>query len=125
MKKVLLIIAGVVLVACVVGGFFGYRAYQTFGELKESSITQQEFDAQSVGGAETAVRDALPKPLKNTDDQDIYGKDDPGKQGKPDGSSCIYYAVKPIADSGDRPMFRFCFAGGKLVEKKQIRIVGK
>lgn len=124
MRKVLLIIVGVVVVICGAGGFFGYRAIHLGREIAESSITQQQFDAQRLGGAETTVRDALPVPLKNVDEKDIYGKDDPTKQGRPAGASCIYYGFKPITKAKDRPMFRFCFADGKLAEKKQIRVEG-
>jgi hypothetical protein len=122
MRKVLLIIAGVAVLVCGVGGWFVYRAVDTGREISRSSITQQQFDAQNVGDAETAVRDSLPTPIKD-DEQTIYG-DDPTKQGKPDGATCVYYAIKPITEGKNRPLFRFCFAGGKLTEKKQIRIDG-
>jgi len=122
MRKVLLIIAAVVVVVCGVGGWFAYRAVDTGREITRSSITQQQFDAQPVGSDETTVRDALPTPLKS-DEKTIYG-DDPTRQGKPDGATCAYYALKPLADSKNRPLFRFCFAGGKLTEKKQLRIDG-
>jgi hypothetical protein len=124
MRKVLLIIAGVIVVVCGVGGWFGYRVLHLGRELAEASITQQQFDAQRLGGAETTVRDALPVPLKNVEDKYLYAKNDPTAQGRPTGASCIYYAVKPLADGKDRPMFRFCFTGGKLAEKKQIRVEG-
>jgi hypothetical protein len=124
MRKVLLIIAGVVVVVCGVGGFFAYRLLHIGREIAESSITRQQFDAQHLGGAETTVRDALPVPLDNVGDQYLYGKNDPTAQGRPAGASCIYYTVKPLSEGKDRPMFRFCFTGGKLAEKKQIRIEG-
>lgn len=122
MRKVLLIIVGVVVVVCGFGGWFGYRAVHLGREIARSSITQQQFDAQRVGSAESTVRGALPGPLKNVDEQDIYGKDDASEQGRPAGASCVYYAIKPLTKSADGPMFRFCFAGGKLAEKKQIQV---
>jgi hypothetical protein len=124
MRRVLLIIAGVVVVVCGVGGFFGYRAVHIGHEIATSSITEQQFDAQRLGGAETTVRDTLPVPLKDVDEQDLYGKNDPTKQGRPAGASCTYYAIKPLTKGKDRPMFRFCFVDGKLAEKKQIRVEG-
>jgi hypothetical protein len=124
MRKVLLIIIGVVVVVCGVGGFFVYRAVDTGRQISKSSISQEQFDAQKVGTAEATVRDALPVPLPDTKDKDIYGNDDPTQQDKPAGAACTYYAVKPVTKSGDRPLFRFCFAGAKLVQKKQIRIAG-
>jgi len=124
MRKALLIVLAVVVVVCGVGGFFVYRTVEVGREIGRSSITQEQFDAQRPGAAETAVRDALPVPLKDADDQDIYGKDDPTAQGRPAGASCVYYAIKPLTKGGDRPLFRFCFAGGKLTEKKRIRVAG-
>ncbi|MFG1610016.1 hypothetical protein [Actinoplanes sp. NPDC049265] len=123
MRKVFVIIAVVAVVLCGVGGWFAVRAFQVGNEINKSSITQQEFDAQRIGGEETAVRDALPVPFddSDSDEGELYGSD-PTKQGKPAGSNCIYYAVKPLTKGGDRPLFRFCFAGGKLTEKKQIRV---
>jgi hypothetical protein len=121
MRKVFVIIGVVAVVLCGVGGWFAYRAYQVGHEISRSSITRQDFDAPRVGGEEAAVRDALPVPLDDSDEADMYGND-PTKQGKPAGSTCAYYAVKPLTEGGDRPLFRFCFAGGKLVEKKQIRV---
>jgi hypothetical protein len=91
-------------------------------EISRSSITQQQFDALRVGTDETMVRDTLPTPLKDDEDT-IYG-DDPTRQGKPAGATCAYYALKPLTESKNRPLFRFCFAGGELTEKKQIRIDG-
>lgn len=124
MRKVLLIVLGVAVVGCGAGGFFIYRAVDVGSQISKSSVTQAQFDAQQLGAAETAVRDALPVPLKDVNEEDIYGKNDPTAQGKPAGSSCVYYGVKPLTEGGDRPMFRFCFAGGKLTEKKRIRVAG-
>jgi hypothetical protein len=122
MRKVLLIIAGVVVLVCGVGGWFGFQALNTGREITRSSITQEQYDAQRVGSDETTVRDTLPTPLPD-DDKTIYG-DDPTMQGKPADATCAYYPVKPITEGKNRPLFRFCFAGGKLTEKKQIRIDG-
>jgi hypothetical protein len=123
MRKVLLIIVGVVVVVCGTGGFFVYRGVHVGREIVKSSITREQFDAQRLGSAETTVRGALPVPLKNVKDRDLYG-DDPTAQGRPAGASCVYYAVKPLTEGKGRPMFRLCFAGGKLAEKKQIRVDG-
>lgn len=123
MRKVFVIIAVVAVVVCGVGGWFLYNGIKIGDQIATSSINQAEFDAQQVGGEETAVRDALPEPLPDENESDIYGSD-PTLQGKPAGSNCVYYAVKPLTEGGDRPLFRFCFAGGKLAEKKQIRVAG-
>lgn len=124
MRKVVLIIAGVAVVLCGAGGWFVYQLVDVGGQIAESSITRQEFDAQQLGTAETTVRDTLPTPMQDSEEDTLYGKNDPTQQGKPVGATCVYYAVKPLTEGGDRPFFRFCFAGGKLTEKKQIRAAG-
>jgi hypothetical protein len=127
MRKVLLIILAVVLVLCGVGGYIGYRVFDTGRDFFEATITQQQFDAQAVGAAETTVRAALPTPLKDMTEADIYGQNDAARQGKPAGAACMYYGVKPLdsAGDGDLPMFRFCFEGGRLIEKKKILMNGR
>ena len=128
MRKVLLIILAVVLVLCGGGGYVAYRVFDTGRDFLEATITQQQFDAQAaVGAAETSVRAALPAPLKDMTDADIYGENDAAQQGRPAGASCVYYGVKPLESTGDddMPMFRFCFQGGKLIEKKKILLNGR
>ncbi|MCA2212296.1 hypothetical protein [Jidongwangia harbinensis] len=125
MRKVLLIILAVVLVLCGVGGYYGYRVFDIGRDFLAATITQQQFDAQAVGTAETSVRAALPAPLEMTE-ADIYDGNDAARQGRPDGASCMYYGVKPLdsAREGELPVFRFCFQGGKLTEKKKIILNG-
>jgi hypothetical protein len=127
MRKVLLILLAVVLVLCGAGGYLGYRVFDTGRDFFEATITQQQFDAQAVGAAETSVRAALPAPLTDLSDADIYGENDAAQQGRPAGASCMYYGVKPLdsAGDGDLPMFRFCFQGGRLTEKKKIFLNGR
>lgn len=120
MRKVILIVVAVAVVVCGVGGWFGFQAFRVGSALNESSLTQAEIDAQQVGGDESAVRQALPEPLQDVDEGDIYG-DDATQQGKPAGAECVYYGVKPLSEAGDNPFVRFCFADGKLTEKKRLR----
>jgi hypothetical protein len=125
MRKVFVIIGVIAVVLCAVGGYFVYNAVVIGDKINDSSITREQFDAQRIGGEEAAVRDALPAPL-DTDEADLYGSD-PARQGKPAGSTCAYYVIKPISEGAGppvKPMFRFCFAGGKLAEKKQIQVAG-
>jgi hypothetical protein len=122
MRKGIVIGAGVLVVLCGAGGWMVYSAVDVGKQINESSVTRAEFDAQKVGAEEVTVRDALPKPMES-DDKTLYG-DDPTKQGMPAGSSCVYYAVEPLSEGGEKPMFRFCFADGKLAEKKQIKVNG-
>jgi hypothetical protein len=123
MRKGLLIVAGVLVVLCGAGGWMVYSFMSVGKQITESSLTQAEFDAQKVGAEEVKVRDALPEAMES-DEKEIYGDADPSMQGKPAGSTCAYYVVKPLTESGEKPLFRFCFADGKLAEKKQIRVAG-
>jgi hypothetical protein len=127
MRKVLLIILAVLLVLCGVGGYYGYRVFDTGRDFLEATITQQQFDAQAVGASETSVRAALPAPLEKITEDDIYADNEAARQGRPDGASCMYYGVKPLdsADDGVLPVFRFCFQDGKLTEKKKILLNGR
>jgi hypothetical protein len=120
MRKLGIVIGIVLVVMC---GGLGWTAYQTFAlgkEIVEAGVTQQQFDAQKVGTPEKDVRDALPAPLTDMRDKDIYG-DDSGKKGMPAGASCIYYTIKPLSDTGP-DLWRFCFVGGSLAEKNSLVI---
>ncbi|MDQ0370030.1 hypothetical protein [Catenuloplanes indicus] len=121
MRKVAIVVSIVLVVLCGGVGWFAYQAYDLGKQLVDASITQQQFDAQQVGTPETEVRAALPAPLENLTDQDLYG-DDPARQGMPAGASCIYYGVKPLTDAGRQPMWRLCFVGGALAEKSRITL---
>ncbi|GAB7042485.1 MULTISPECIES: hypothetical protein [Catenuloplanes] len=121
MRKVAIVISVVLVVLCGGVGWFAYQAYDMGKQLVDASITQQQFDAQKEGTPEAEVRAALPAPLENVTDRDLYG-DDPAKQGMPAGASCIYYGVKPLEDVGQEPMWRLCFVGGALAEKSRISL---
>ncbi|GAA2686955.1 hypothetical protein [Actinoplanes palleronii] len=120
MRKVVIVLAIVIAVLCGGIGLTGYRAWTTGKDLLDAGITKRQFDAQKAGAPETAVRAALPDPIDPMPDEDVYG-DDPGRAGMPDGASCVYYTLKPIEASGP-DLWRFCFAGGLLVQKKALTL---
>ncbi|WP_158603502.1 hypothetical protein [Micromonospora radicis] len=120
MRKTGIIITIVLVVLCGGLGWTVYQMYDLGRELLGAGVTRDQFDAQQEGTAEAAVRAALPDPLTDISDKDLY-RNDPGRQGMPAGASCVYYTIKPIeADGPD--LWRLCFVDGKLAEKSAITI---
>jgi hypothetical protein len=120
MRKAVIVIAIALTVLC---GGLGWTAYQwidTGLDLSRSSITREQFDAQREGTAQTQVLAALPEPLADIEDKDLYGGD-PGRNGAPAGTACVYYGISPITGQGPE-LWRFCFADGKLAEKSAVTI---
>jgi hypothetical protein len=117
MRKLGIVIAAGLTVVC---GGISWTGYQTFSmgkELIDAGITRRQFDAQKIGAPETKVRAALPKPLRDLPDEEVYGTD-PGRQGMPAGASCILFTPKPIEDDPD--LWRFCFVDGALADKRAL-----
>ncbi|BCJ59177.1 hypothetical protein [Micromonospora endophytica] len=120
MKKVGIGIAVVLAVLCSGLGFSAYQLFATGKEMIKAGITRQQFDAQQVGAPETQVRAALPDPLTDLPDKDLYAGD-PGKKGMPEGASCIYYSLALSEENGP-DLWRFCFVNGTLAEKTSLTI---
>jgi hypothetical protein len=120
MRTLVIIIAVVMLVLC---GGFGWIAYQwidTGLELKRTGITREQFDEQKEGTAQGQVLAALPQPLSDIEDEELY-PGDPGRNGAPAGATCVYYTVSPITGEGPE-LWRFCFVDGVLAEKSAVTI---
>ncbi|SDT42213.1 hypothetical protein [Actinoplanes derwentensis] len=120
MRKAGIVIAIVLTVIC---GGLGWTVYQWIGlgkELAEASITREQFDAQKEGTARSQVLAALPTPLGDVTDQELY-PGDPGRQGAPAGASCVYYGISPLTGEGP-DLWRFCFVDGALAEKSAVAI---
>ncbi|MDR7274241.1 hypothetical protein [Catenuloplanes atrovinosus] len=120
-KKIGIAVAIVLVVLCAGVGWLGWNGYNIGRQIVEAGVTQEQFDAQKEGTPESQVRAALPEPLRDVKDEDLYG-DDPGKQGMPAGASCVYYTVKPLSEGAEQPMWRFCFVDGALAEKSRITV---
>jgi hypothetical protein len=119
-RKVVIVIAIVLTVLC---GGLGWTVYQWIdlgADLSRSSITREQFDAQREGTAQAQVLAALPEPLTDIADADLYAGD-PGRKGAPAGASCVYYGISPMTADGPE-LWRFCFADGKLAEKSAVTI---
>ncbi|MEU8660711.1 hypothetical protein [Actinoplanes philippinensis] len=120
MRKVLIGIAVVLTVLCGGLGWVAYRWIDAGLDLSKASITRAEFDAQKEGTAQAQVLTALPEPLADIEEKDLYG-DDSGRKGAPAGATCVYYGISPL--TGDGPdLWRFCFVDGKLAEKSAVTI---
>ncbi|GAA1610468.1 hypothetical protein [Actinoplanes couchii] len=123
MRKAGIVVAIVLAVLC---GGLGWTVYQWVDlgkELTESSITRDVFDAQKEGAAQATVTAALPEPLSDISEKELYA-DDPTRKGMPAGASCVYYGISPIGSEG-ADLFRFCFVDGKLAEKSGVTIPGE
>ena len=120
--KVVLMVTGIAaLVVC--GG--GVMIYQSIGAGKAylgSAVDAKVFDAQRIGQPEDEVRRALPTPL-NIEEKDLYGSD-ATREGRPADAACVYHPVKSLTEADGGPIYRFCFSGGELTEKKKIMAQG-
>ncbi|MEO3972734.1 histidine kinase [Streptomyces sp. CAU 1734] len=106
--------AFLLLVAGVVVGLF-----LLFESFTEGMIDRSDYDAVTVGEAESEVRDRLP----SGDTIATSGLRDKGPK-PPAGSNCLVLMSSEFGEGQDsEPVFRFCFADGKLVEKKAYEVV--
>lgn len=77
-------------------------------------IEPSVYDSVKVGGAETAVRDKLPE-----EDSFLTGDLDGKGPAKPKDAECLHLlSTEDVDDQGRDRVFRFCFKGGKLIEKR-------
>ncbi|WP_432073356.1 sensor histidine kinase [Streptomyces wuyuanensis] len=99
-------------VAVLVGVFF------LVGSIDKGMIEPSEYESIEVGTAEKTVRDRLP----SGDTIATAGLDGKGPK-EPEGSRCLVLMSSEVGESLEsEPVFRFCFADGKLVEKKSYEV---
>ncbi|MFI6285730.1 histidine kinase [Streptomyces sp. NPDC051018] len=105
----------VMLVATLVVG-----GYVLVISLEGGMIDRSTYDAVEIGADEDAVRGRLP----NGDTFFTRGLGDKKEApGEPAGSECLVLMSEEISDSWDKePVFRFCFKGGKLIEKRSYEV---
>jgi hypothetical protein len=120
LKKILLtvVILGVVVVALVVaGGYFVYDKY------KEMTVTEATFDGIPQGSTQAQVKAALPADAE-VPAKDVYKNSD-AELAVPAGAECLHYLARgQAADNDGARVYRFCFKGGKLTDKKTVRATG-
>ncbi|MFF4950421.1 sensor histidine kinase [Streptomyces chattanoogensis] len=89
------------------------------GESDKTSIGPGQYDGVKVGQAETEVRNQLPH-----GDSFLTEGLDKGAPPVPRGAQCLSLPSAEPGSSWDRtPVFRFCFKGGKLIEKKSFEVM--
>ncbi|NUK24529.1 sensor histidine kinase [Streptomyces lunaelactis] len=104
-----------VLVLVVAGGF---ALAFLVGSMSQGMIDPGEYESVKIGSGEEVVRDRLP----NGDTITLMGLDGKGPK-EPEGSECLVLMSSDVGDSFEtEPVFRFCFKGGKLIEKKSYEV---
>lgn len=111
-KIVLLSIAGLVVLCCG-GGLIGVKFF--IAKAKAASISPATFDAIQIGQAEADVRRRMP--AKDSIAKDSLGGQEPPV---PAGSKCAYALSSATVTEWSPTVYRFCFADGRLVEKRAI-----
>jgi signal transduction histidine kinase len=112
-KIVLYVLLGVVVVCCG-GGLIGTKILST--KVKEASISPETFHAAQLGQPEDQVRKAVGEKGSIARDA-LVGAEPP----IPTGARCAYALSGRTINDTSRLVYRFCFAGGKLVEKREIQ----
>ncbi|WP_249998591.1 hypothetical protein [Actinoplanes sp. M2I2] len=122
-KKAVLAVTGIAaLLVCGGGGAIIYQTVDAGKDYLGSAVTPEQFEAQRIGQPEDEVRRALPKPL-DVEEKDLYGTDTT-REGRPADAACSYHPVSSLSEAEGGPMYRFCFTGGELTEKKKIMAEG-
>ncbi|OKK18573.1 histidine kinase [Streptomyces sp. CB00455] len=107
-------VAAVVLLVIVVAAF----AVLLLGSVNKAMIDRADFDAVRVGESEKAVRDRLP----DGESMLTSGLDRKGPP-RPQGTTCLaLLSSEDSAELSTDRVFRFCFEGGKLVEKQTYEV---
>ncbi|WP_328299769.1 histidine kinase [Streptomyces sp. NBC_00435] len=83
------------------------------GSVSDATISKDDYDGIQVGEPESTVRSRLP----SGDSILTEGLDRKGPQ-RPPGATCVALLADDDSDLGSDSVFRFCFKGGKLVEKQ-------
>ncbi|NEW69240.1 sensor histidine kinase [Streptomyces rhizosphaericus] len=99
-------------IALVATGFFLAR------ESDKAMIEPKQYHAVTVGQSEAEVRETLPSGKSFL----AFGLDK-GAPPEPKGAKCLtLMSTETGGESDEEPVFRFCFKGGKLVEKKSFMV---
>lgn len=114
-----------VAIGCGVGALMGVLLLVAVGiglwfvisESEKAMIDRSQYDSVRVGQSEAEVRDRLP------DGKSFLTDDlDKGAPPEPPGADCLTLMSEEMGSWDKEPVFRFCFKGGKLVEKKSFEV---
>jgi signal transduction histidine kinase len=112
-KTTLFVLLGVVAVCCG-GGVIGLKVFER--KVAEGSISPETYTRVQVGQPEDQVRKAVGE--KGSIARESLTGDEPPI---PTGATCLYAYSSELARDGSRSVYRFCMAGGKLVQKQEIQ----
>jgi len=96
---------------CCGGGLISMKVERT---AKDNTISPETYRKVQVGQAEADVRKVLGK--TGSIAKEAVSDEPP----IPAGATCTYALSEKPADDTASDVFRFCFAGGKLVQKQEI-----
>jgi hypothetical protein len=97
------------IVVCCGGGWAVYNF------APDQGLSAATFEAVTVGAPEDQVRRNLPDEHKMPAIF-VYAAEDTSRSGMPKNATCDHYLIKDNTEQ----VYRFCFTGGKVVEKKVI-----
>ncbi|KIZ17539.1 histidine kinase [Streptomyces natalensis ATCC 27448] len=96
----------------------GVAALFLADESDKAAINPQQYDAVKLGQSEAAVREKLP----HGNSVLAHGLDK-GAPPEPKGAKCLTLMSTESGSSWNmEPVFRFCFKGGELIEKKSFEV---
>jgi signal transduction histidine kinase len=109
-------IALAALLVLVVAGVFGM--FFLVGSVSDGMIDPAQYEQVKIGASEEEVRDQLP----SGDTITTTGLSGKGPK-QPADAKCLVLMSSEVGDSIEtEPVFRFCFKGGKLIEKKSYEV---
>jgi len=112
-KTILFVLLGIGVLCCG-GGLVAAKIYTT--KATESSITPETYNAVRIGQREDEVRRSLGG-SSGLAKSALFGEE----PAIPAGSRCAYALSRPTLSEMSQLVYRFCFADGKLVEKREIQ----
>jgi len=115
-KTVLYVLLATVVVCCG-GGLIGAKVL--VDKMNDASITPETYNAVQTGQPEDQVRKTVGD--KGSTARDVLTAPEPPI---PAGAHCTYALSSRTLHDINQLVYRFCFAGGKLVEKREIQASG-
>ncbi|MFT2015370.1 sensor histidine kinase [Streptomyces sp. 796.1] len=95
----------------------GIAVWLMMDDIDKAMIDREDYDAVRVGQSEAEVRDQLP------DGKTFLTDDlDKGAPPEPAGATCLTLLSSEPSTWSKDPVFRFCFKGGVLVEKRSFMV---
>jgi len=112
-KIILTILVGAVVLACG-GGIAG--AYYLADKAKDAAISPAEYAAVRPG----QTREEVQRTIGDVGSLGQTAVDEDREPAKPANTTCDYAVSRENTDKGPTHVYRFCYAGDKLVEKKEM-----